>query len=145
MSGMKCNAILFSKDFPLWDQLEKWLSVHIKKYKLCLTVISLFLILKKTSLARRASDGRNPLARSQNALALDYRTRLSLHAVCNCSFWLLRVSDNRACRVIIILKLWCFNMNTLPSYFFTLFAGWKQKIGSPIARRTSKVNGMFWL
>ena len=36
------------------------------------------LIPKKTSLAHRASDGQNPLARSQTPVAQDYRTRICM-------------------------------------------------------------------
>ena len=36
------------------------------------------LVPKKTSLAHRASDGQNPLARSQNPVAPDYRTRICM-------------------------------------------------------------------
>ena len=36
------------------------------------------LIPKKTSLAHRASDGQNPLARSENLVAPDYRTRICM-------------------------------------------------------------------
>ena len=45
-----------------------------KLFKVCLRVIFLILIPKKTLLARWASDGQNPLA-------LGYQTQLSLHAV----------------------------------------------------------------